>query len=472
MTTDNRRKEGQPEANTEESRECLVSLLNSAMVDKAERETSFLPSNQQEAHIATIEGVVGDCNMRKALAAVKRNKGAPGVDGITTEEIDGVMRLQWPQIKQNILEGKYCPNPVRRVEIPKPDGNGIRQLGIPTVMDRIIQQAIYQEIVSVFDPTFSEHNYGFRPNRNAQQAVLQAQRYIQEGYEWVVDIDLEKFFDKVNHDILMARVARRVKDKKILLLIRRYLQAGVMENGLVRVTEEGAPQGGPLSPILSNIMLDDLDKELERRGLRFVRYADDCNTYVKSEKAGKRVMESTVRFLTKRLKLKVNQQKSAVDRPWNRKFLGFTFTSEYKLIAVHESRIKRLKDKIRGLTKKMRGNQITESIRKYIMPITRGWANYFGIAEERGVFEKLDGWIRRKIRGILWRQWKRPKTRCKRLIALGIKEGTARRTAYSSKGPWRMAVASAMHRALANGVIELMGYTPIARMAHVRSELT
>lgn len=472
MTTDNRRKEGQPEANTEESREGLVSLLNSAMVDKAERKISFLPSNQQEAHIATIEGVVGDCNMRKALAAVKRNKGAPGVDGMTTEEIDGVMRQQWPQIKQNILEGKYCPNPVRRVEIPKPDGNGIRQLGIPTVMDRIIQQAIYQEIVSVFDPTFSEHNYGFRPNRNAQQAVLQAQRYIQEGYEWVVDIDLERFFDKVNHDILMARVARRVKDKKILLLIRRYLQAGVMENGLVRMTEEGAPQGGPLSPLLSNIMLDDLDKELESRRLRFVRYADDCNTYVKSEKAGKRVMESTVRFLTKRLKLKVNQQKSAVDRPWNRKFLGFTFTSEYKLIAVHESRIKRLKDKIRSTTKKMRGSQITESIRSYIMPVTRGWANYFGIAEERGVFGSLDGWIRRKIRGIFWRQWKRPKTRYKRLIALGIKEGAARRTAYSSKGPWRMAVASAMHRALANGVIEMMGYIPIARMAHARSELT
>ena len=295
------------------------------------------------------------------------------------------------------------------------------KLGIPTVMDRIIQQAIYQELVYTFEPTFSENSYGFRLGRRAQQAVLKAQKYIREGCEWVVDIDLEKFFDRVNHDMLMSRVARKVKDKKILLLIRRYLQAGVMENGLVKATEEGAPQGGPLSPLLSNIMLDDFDKELEKRGLRFARYADDCNIYVKSEKAGQRVMESVVKFLTTKLKLKVNQQKSAVAQPWDRKFLGFTFTKgkEPGRIAVHESRVKRLKDKIRGLTKKMRGSKLTDSIRKFIMPITRGWANYFGIAEARGIFESLDGWIRRKIRGILWRQWKKPRTRCKRLIALG-----------------------------------------------------
>jgi len=291
------------------------------MVDKAEREESLLPDNQRYNGIPRIEGVVHDYNIQEAIKAVTRNKGAPGVDGITTEEIKGIMQKEWSKIKQDILDGKYRPSPVRRVEIPKPDGNGVRKLGIPTVLDRIIQQAIYQELVYTFEATFSENSYGFRRGRSAQQAVLKAQEYIQDGCEWVVDIDLEKFFDKVNHDILMARVARKVKDKKILLLIRRYLQAGVMENGLAKPTEEGTPQGGPLSPLLSNIMLDDFDKELEKRGLRFARYADDCNIYVKTEIAGQRVMKSVIKFLTTKLKLKVNEQKSAVAQPWNRKFL-------------------------------------------------------------------------------------------------------------------------------------------------------
>jgi RNA-directed DNA polymerase len=471
MTTDNRRKEDASKAQMGGSRESLVSLPNSAMVDKAEGEISILPSDY-DTYIVTIESVLDECNIQEAIKAVTSNKGAPGIDGITTEEIKTVMQKQWPQIKQDILEEKYCPSPVRRVEIPKPDGSGVRQLGIPTVMDRIIQQALHQELVPVFDPIFSQHSYGFRPNRSAGQAVLQAQKYIQEGYEWVVDIDLEKFFDKVNHDMLMARVARRVKDKKILLLIRKYLQAGVMEDGLVKATEEGCPQGGPLSPLLSNIMLDDFDKELEKRGLHFVRYADDCNTYVKTERAGKRVMEATVRYLIEQLKLKVNQQKSAVDNPWNRKFLGFTFTrgKEPNRIAVHESRVKRLKDKIRDITKKMRGSKVTESIRKRIMPITKGWANYFGLAESRSIFESLDGWIRRKIRDVLWRQWKKPHTRYKRLIALGLKEGTARKTAYGGKGPWRMAKTYGMHRALSNGVIEAMGYTSMADIVRARSQ--
>ena len=470
MTTDNRRKEEETKAKTKESRESLLQLSNSAMVVKAERKESILPSSR-DTYIVTIESVVSDRNMGRAIEAVIRNKGSPGIDGITIEGIKDVMQKQWHRIKQDILDGKYCPTPVRRVEIPKPDGNGIRQLGIPTVMDRIIQQAIHQELVPVFDPTFSQYSYGFRPNRSAQQAVLQAQRYIQEGCEWVVDIDLEKFFDKVNHDMLMARVARRVNDKKILLLIRRFLQAGVMEDGIVKPTEEGTPQGGPLSPLLSNIMLDDFDRKLEERGLRFARYADDCNIYVKSEKAGKRVMEAVVRYLTKGLKLKVNQQKSAVDNPWNRKFLGFTFTAGKKpnRIAVHESRVKRLKDKIRGLTKKMRGSKLTESIRKQLMPITRGWANYFGIAEARSIFGNLDGWIRRRIRGILWRQWKKPRTRCKRLIALGLKESNAWKTAFSGKGPWRMAKTQSMHKALSNAVIESMGYTPMADIVRARS---
>lgn len=465
MTADNRRNEEQSKTEAKESRESLVPLLKRAVADKAERNTSFLPESQQSPSEATIERVVDWCNMQKALKAVIRNKGAPGIDGITTKLIEATFWQEEPRVRKEILEGKYSPSPVRRVEIPKPDGNGVRQLGIPTVMDRIIQQALYQVLLPIFDPTFSKHSYGFRPNRSAQQAVKQAQEYIQEGYEWVVDIDLEKFFDRVNHDMLMARVARRVKDKKILLLIRRFLQAGVMEDGLVKATEEGTPQGGPLSPLLSNIILDDFDKELEKRGLRFVRYADDCNTYVRSEKAGQRVMAVSVRYLEKKLKLKVNEQKSAIDNPWNRKFLGFAFRKETKRIVVHESRIKRFKDKIRGLTKKMRGSKITVNIRKYLMPITRGWVNYFGMADEKKVFGDLDGWIRRKLRGILWRQWKRPKTRQKRLIALGLKNNTARQAAYSSKGPWRMAKTYAMHKALSNGMFERFGYISMASIA-------
>lgn len=469
MTTDNHRKEEKSKAQTENSGESLVPFSNGVMVEEAVREQSFLPGSRENMYIVKIENVLSDRNIQEALTAVKRNKGAPGIDGITTEEIEEVMRKQWPSIKQQILEGKYIPKPVKRVKIPKPDGSGVRQLGIPTVMDRIIQQAFHQELAFVFEPNFSQHSYGFRRYRNAHQAVLQAQKYIQEGCEWVVDIDLEKFFDRVNHDMLMARVARKVKDKKILLLIRRYLQSGVMENGLVSATEEGTPQGGPLSPLLSNIMLDDFDKELEKRGLRFVRYADDCNIYVKSERAGKRVMEATIRYLTKKLKLKVNEQKSAVDNPWNRKFLGFTFTKGKK-IAVHETRVKRFKDKIRGLGKKMRGSKLTYSICKLLMPITRGWANYFGIAEERRIFESLDGWIRRRIRAILWRQWKKPRTRWKRLTALGLKEHTAKKWAYSSKGPWRMAKTYGMHQAVSNGVIEALGYIPMMKIVQARSE--
>lgn len=469
MTTENRRKE-EYEAKTEDSRRNLVHPTNSAMVDKAEKEESILPNNQRYIHIPKIENVVKDYNIQEAMEAVIRNKGAPGIDGITIQEIKGVMKKEWPRIKQEILEGKYRPSPVRRVEIPKPDGSGIRKLGIPTVMDRIIQQALYQELVYAFEVTFSDNSYGFRLGRKAQQAVWKAQEYIQEGCEWVVDIDLEKFFDKVNHDILMSRVARKVKDKKILLLTRRFLQAGVMEEGLVKATVEGTPQGGPLSPLLSNIMLDDFDKELEKRGLRFARYADDCNIYVKSEKAGQRVMESVVKFLTTKLKLKVNQQKSAVAHPWERKFLGFTFKKGKEgKIAIHESRIKRFKDKIRGLTKKMRGTNLKESIRKLVMPIIRGWVNYFGIAEEQNIFGSLDGWIRRKIRGILWRQWKEPKTRYKKLIALGLKPETAKGYAYSNKGSWRMAKTQGMHKAVANKVIESMGYIPMMKLVCVGS---
>jgi RNA-directed DNA polymerase len=470
MTTENRRKE-EYKAKTEDSGRNLVQPTNSAVVDKTEREQSILPDSQRYTHIPTIEGVVSDYNIQEAVKAVTRNKGAPGIDGVTTEEIKEVIQKQWPKIKEAILDGKYRPSPVKRVEALKPDGSGVRKLGIPTTLDRVIQQALYQELVFTFEPMFSENSYGFRLGRRAQQAVLKAQEYIQEGYEWVVDIDLEKFFDTVNQDILMSRIARKVKDKKILLLIRKFLQAGVMIDGLVQATEQGTIQGSPLSPLLSNIMLDDFDKELEKRGLRFARYADDCNIYVKSEKAGNRVMQSVVKFLTTKLKLKVNQQKSAVAHPWDRKFLGFTFKKgkEPGRIAIHESRVKRLKDKIRNLTKKMRGKKVTESIRKLIMPITRGWANYFSIAEEQGIFESLDGWIRRKIRGILWRQWKKPRTRCKKLVALGVKEDMARKGAGSSKGPWRMSRTYCMHKAISNNVIESMGYVPMKNIVCARS---
>lgn len=470
MTTDNRRKEEKSKAKTEEAKENFAPLPNSVVVDRAERENSFLPSGPSPS-IPTIEGVVAEWTIKEATQAVIRNKGAPGIDGITVEEIERVMKEKWPKIKQEILDGKYIPQPVRKVEIPKPDG-GVRQLGIPSVIDRIIQQAIYKKLVHVFDLTFSEQSYGFRPRRNTHQAVLQAQRYIQEGYEWVVDIDLEKFFDRVNHDMLMARVARQVKDKKILLLIRRFLQAGIMEDGLVQATEEGTPQGGPLSPLLSNIMLDDFDKELEKRGLRFVRYADDCNIYVKTERAGRRVMEGAVRYLTEKLKLKVNQQKSAVDRPSNRKFLGFTFTAgkQPNRIGVHESRVKRFKDKIRGITKKMRGMNLEKSIKEYLMPIIRGWANYVRLAESRSIFGSLDGWIRRRIRGVSWRQWKKPRTRYKRLIARGLGVDKAKGWAYSNKGPWRMAACYCMQKVMSNKVIEAMGYIPIMKMIQTGSQ--
>jgi RNA-directed DNA polymerase len=465
MTT-NHRKEAQAEAKTEVARESLQPLPNSVGVDKAMKGTFLPPSSHDDTYIATIESVVSDQNVQRAMKAIVGNKGAPGIDGVTVEEIKGIMQKQWPKIKQEILEGKYRPSPVKRVEIPKPDGNGVRQLGMPTVMDRVIQQAIHQVLTPVFEALFSQNSYGFRPNRSAHQAVKQARSYIQEGCSWVVDIDLEKFFDTVNHDMLMARVARHVKDKKILLLIRRYLQSGIMKQGVVKPTEEGTPQGGPLSPLLSNNLLDDFDKELEKRELRFARYADDCNIYVKTERAGKRVMEATVRYLTKKLKLKVNQNKSAVDNPWNRKFLGFTFTrGREPRIAVHESRVKRFKDKVRGLTKRMRGSNLKDSIRKRLMPITRGWANYFGIAERQKLFEDLDGWIRRKIRGILWRQWKKPRRRSKQLIALGLKEHTARKVAYSQKGPWRIAKSQGVHRAVSNRVIEEMGYTSMVSIA-------
>ena len=392
-----------------------------------------------------MEQVVGVENLREALRRVESNQGAPGVDGMPVTALRSYLREHWKRLRQELLEGKYEPQPVRRVDIPKPGGKGTRKLGIPTVLDRFLQQAVLQVLTPIFDPTFSDSSYGFRPNRSAQQAVRAAQAHVEAGYRWVVDVDLEKFFDRVNHDVLMARVARRVKDKRVLKLIRRFLEAGVMAEGVVQVHEEGTPQGGPLSPLLSNILLDELDKELERRGHRFCRYADDCNIYVKSKAAGERVMVSLERFLARRLKLKVNREKSAVARPWRRKFLGYgmTWHRQPRLKVAAES-VARLKAKLRVILRRGRGCALPKVIAA-VNEAAVGWARYFGLAQVKGVFEELDQWIRRKLRCIVWRQWKKPRTRAKKMISLGLDQERARLSAMNGRGPWWNAGASHMN---------------------------
>jgi len=368
-----------------------------------------------------MEAVVARENLLEAYARVMSNKGAAGVDEMPVERLKPYLQEHWAQIKAELLKGAYQPQAVRCVEIPKPNG-GVRQLGIPTVVDRLIQQALHQVISPLFEPNFSESSYGFRPGRSAQQAVSAAREYVAEGRRWVVDLDLEKFFDRVNHDIMMSRLARRIRDKRVLGLIRRYLQAGMMTGGIVSQRTEGTPQGGPLSPLLSNVLLDELDKELERRGHKFCRYADDCNIYVQSRSAGERVMKSVTRFLSERLRLKVNAEKSAVARPWERKFLGYTMTwhKQPRLKAAPES-IRRLKAKVRLIFREGRGHSLSQVI-KGLNQLLRGWIQYFRLAEVKGIYEELDGWIRRKLRCLLWRQWKRPFTRAKNLMRRGLEE--------------------------------------------------
>jgi len=396
-------------------------------------------------------------NVMAAYRRVVRNGGAAGVDGMTVEQLMPYCREHWARIREELFSGSYKPQPVRRVEIPKPDGKGTRTLGIPTVIDRMIQQALLQVLQPIFDPTFSNDSHGFRPGRSAHGAVLRAREHITAGYRWVVDLDLAKFFDRVNHDVLMARVARRAKDRRVLLLLRRYLQAGMMEGGLVSPRVEGMPQGGPLSPLLSNILLDELDKELERRGHRFVRYADDCNVYVRSKAAGERVMASLERFLVERLRLQVNREKSAVARPWGRKFLGYSVTVERKTkLKIAPQSVQRLKTRLRLYFRRGRGRSLGHVARD-LGPVIRGWVAYFRLSEVKAGFEALDEWLRRKLRCILWRQWKRPRTRAKKLRLLCLDPARARLSAGNGRGPWWNAGASHMNQAVPTSMLRRMG---------------
>jgi len=395
-------------------------------------------------------------NVRKALKRVRENRGAPGVDGMTVEELPGHLKKHWPETREQLLAGTYKPHPLRRVEIPKP-GGGSRKLSIPTALDRFIQQAMLQVLQSRWDRTFSDHSFGFRPGRSAHDALSRAQEYITQGYRYVVDIDLEKFFDRVNHDMLMGRIAKRVEDKRVLKLIRAFLNAGVMENGFVGPTDEGTPQGGPLSPLLSNLMLDDLDRELERRGHRVVRYADDCNIYVRSERAGWRVMESISRFISRKLKLKVNREKSTVAKAGKRKFLGFSFMNggNPKRRIAPES-VKRFKRRVRKLTRRSRGASPEQMVRQ-LRPYLIGWRNYFGFCETPSVLVKLDSWVRRRLRSVAWKQWKRGRTRYAELRKRGVNKQLAARTAGSSHGPWRLSRSSALSIALPGAYFTMVG---------------
>ena len=401
-----------------------------------------------------MERICDPLNLEGAMARVIANGGAPGVDGMTVKQLEKYFERHRDRIIGELLSGTYRPQPVKRVEIPKPDG-GMRKLGIPTAVDRVIQQAILLVLSPEWDETFSDNSFGFRPNRSAHDAVARAQSYLEEGYTWVVDLDLEKFFDRVNHDVLMSRVARRVDDKRLLKLIRAFLNSGVMVEGLFSGTPEGTPQGGPLSPLLSNLLLDELDRELESRGLRFARYADDCNIYVKSQRAGERVLQSVTAWLDQKLRLKVNQAKSAVDRPWKRKFLGFTFTTRRQRRIAPESKAK-FKKRIREITKRNRGSSldhVIRDLRRYLI----GWRGYFGFCQTPSVLRELDSWIHRRLRSYAWKQWKTGKRRFKELRKLGVRKDLAAQTAGSRKGIWHNSRSPALSFALPGRVLVELG---------------
>jgi RNA-directed DNA polymerase len=395
-------------------------------------------------------------NCKQALKRVKANKGSPGVDGMTVQALPGFLQQHWPAIREQLLSGTYKPQPVQRVEIPKPDG-GVRKLGIPTVLDRFIQQAVMQVLQKRWDRTFSEHSYGFRPGRSAHQAVEAAQQHIAAGHRWVVDLDLEKFFDRVSHDKLMGKIAERVSDKRLLKLIRAFLRAGVMEGGLVSPVDEGTPQGGPLSPLLSNLVLDEFDRELERRGHRFARYADDSNIYVRSRRAGERVMKSLARFIHTKLKLQVNQSKSAVAEPWERKFLGFSFTTaESPKRRIAPKAVKRFKERVRELTSRTRGISI-ERMAKELTLYLRGWIGYFGRCQTPTVLQSLEEWTRRRLRSAIWKQWKHGTVRYRKLRKRGVNPRLAATTAGSAHGPWRLALSQGLALALPNAYFDSLG---------------
>ena len=412
-------------------------------------------SGKNQASI--MEEIVERENLRRALKRVEENRGSAGVDGMEVEELSDYLKGNWLRIKTELLAGTYNPKPVKRVQIKKPDG-GIRNLGVPTVLDRFIQQAVMQVLQSKWDGTFSENSYGFRPSRSAHQAILQAQEYLRKGKKWVVDMDIEKFFDRVNHDILMCLVRKRIQDKTVMKLLRGFLNAGVMEQGVFARTEEGAPQGGPLSPLLSNLMLNELDKELEKRGHSFARYADDCNIYVNSQRAGLRVMESVKKFLGDKLRLKVNEKKSAVDRPWNRKFLGFSFScnsGQGPKRKISPQAIDRFKDKIRKITNRTRGISLKRMV-KEVSVYLKGWMGYFRLSEEKNIFRDMDCWIRRRFRSMLWKQWGR-KGGYWRLVKMGVSKLLAWNTFKSAHGPWRLSHSPALEIGLNTAYFDKLG---------------
>jgi RNA-directed DNA polymerase len=428
-------------------------------VAKLQTERPMFPKN-------LMEEVVHAENVKQALKRVESNDGSPGVDGIKVEGLREYLKQNWLTLRRELLCGEYKPKPLRKVEIPKP-GGGVRELGIPTALDRFIQQAILQTVQPKWDKTFSEHSYGFRPGRSAHQAVAKAQGFITEGYTYVVDIDLEKFFDRVNHDMLMGRLAKRIEDKRVLKLIRAFLNAGVLDQGLVRTREEGTPQGGPLSPWLSNVVLDDLDRELEKRGHRFVRYADDCNIYVKSERAGDRVMTNVSEYITRKLKLKVNESKSAVARPGQRKFLGFSFTtnsSPKRRIAPQA--LEKFKIKIRVITNRNRGRsvaQVVGDLSRYL----RGWIGYFGYCQTKSVLRELDSWICRRLRSMIWRQWKKWRRRQLELRKRGVRTEEAMAVASSGRGPWRLSHTVQLQKALPDSYFASLGLPKLATAGNI-----
>ncbi len=423
------------------------------------RETESFPAFNEDESPADTDRIMEEIgeweNLKEAMWRVKANKGSAGIDGITVDELPDYRDLL--AIREQLLSGTYKPQPVKRVEIPKPDG-GVRQLGIPTALDRFVQQAVMQVLQKQWDRTFSDSSYGFRPGRSTHQAVAQAQRYIAAGYGWVVDLDLEKFFDRVNHDKLMGQIAKRVRDKRLLKLIRAFLNAGVMENGLVSPSVEGTPQGGPLSPLLSNLVLDELDRELERRGHRFVRYADDSNIYVRSEQAGQRVMKSITRFIVQKLKLKVNEKKSAVARPQQRKFLGFRVTDGSVIRrTIAPKAVERFKERIREITKQAKSGSLAQTM-KVLAPYMRGWRGYFGFCETPDLLIQLTRWVRLRLRAALWRQWKTQRRRRAMLLQLGVRGALAKTTAASSRGPWHLAHSKALSIALSNAYFRSRGF--------------